>query len=191
MYLYAVQKIKIVNNSTEGVSLMAGFISNVLETVKVLGFPSEKYHEMAKDYELTNPYHFVPMQLYNDLCAAVEQDLGVEVIERVGHTIGERAYKTLLENNIVTKQSSPLELIQGVIVAAETMIIDPKNRSFCILKSTPTSVVIQRTQTFNSRLQVGVFKGLVGKSDVENVSVTYLKQVSTGDKFDEYLICWG
>jgi hypothetical protein len=70
------------------------------------------------------------------------------------------------------------------------MIEDPEGRGWEILADTSVSLHMKRTQTFNSKLQFGLLEGLIQKAKVSKVKVSYLKEVSEGDEFDEYFVAW-
>jgi len=58
-------------------------------------------------------------------------------------------------------------------------------------KNIGETIQMKRTQTFNSKLQFGLLKGLVSKcASVKNVKVSYLSEVAEGNEFDQYLAQW-
>jgi len=179
------------DNSTEKVTLLAVFINDVLTEVEKLNVDKTPIATMTKGYDLTNPYNHVPITIYNNLCAWVEETLGEPTIIAVGRNIGETVYQTLNENGIIQANSSPIDVIEGLIIAAASMIQDDKERGWEVVHTDNTSIQMKRTQTFNSKLQFGLLKGLVSKcASVKNVEVSYLSQVANGNEFDKYLVQW-
>ncbi len=180
------------NQSTENVMLLTAFVLDVLREVENLESSTDTtpLKKMTDNYDLSNPYEMIPMQLYNDMCAWVEQQLGEEAIIKVGFAIGETVYPSLIDNGIIQEENEPLDIMEGLIIAASSMVQDPEERGWEIIKDTNESLHLRRTQTFNGKLQFGLLKGLIQKSNAKEVNVSYLKQISQGDEFDEYLVTW-
>ncbi len=180
------------DNSTEGVTLLAGYLADVVETVKEAGHDTDGIQSIIQDYPLDNPYKQIPMEVYNAACDWVEQELGDGVIE-IGKKIGARAFDILTNNHIITEDADVSEIIEGLEIAASTTIQDPKERGWEILESQLGRIVMRRTQTFNSRLQFGLLEGLVKRCktvDPESISIQYLNEVAQGAEFDDYEITW-
>jgi hypothetical protein len=179
------------NNSTQGVTLFAVFLNDVLKNYEDQKDLYKDLFDMTKGYDLSDPFNKVPMQLYNDCCAWIEKELGKFNLIRVGKNIGETVWSTLQANNMIQAEANPLEIMQALKIAADNMIQDPEGRGWNILEPTSNSLVMQRTQTFNSKLQFGLLQGLVSKSPgITDVEVTYRKNIDEGDAFDEYLVKW-
>lgn len=165
------------DNSTENVTLLAGYVADVLETVKELGHPTEGLEVIIADYPLDNPYKQLPMEVYNAACNWVESELGEENVLEVGKKIGSRVYDILVDNHIITTDANVIEIMEGLEIAASTTIQDPQERGWELSEQTDTSIVMKRTQTFNSKLQFGLLEGLVKRCPTvtqESVSVKYL-----------------
>lgn len=181
------------DNSTEGVTLLAGYVSDVLETVKELGHPVEGLEAIVAGFPLDNPYKQIPMEIYNNACNWVEKELGEENVIEVGKKIGARAYDILIDNHIVTSDANVIEIMEGIEIAASTTIQDPQERGWELLTQTEISIVMRRTQTFNSKLQLGLLEGLTKRCptvEVDSVKVNYLQEVANGAEFDEYEVTW-
>ncbi|WP_027001207.1 hypothetical protein [Hugenholtzia roseola] len=183
------------NHSTENVTLLAQFITDVLTAVEALNLQidSEFVAEIKTKADLTDPYNQVPMQAYNDLCAWVEQHLGRDAIVSVGEQIGKTVYQILLENNLISELASVEEILGGLEIAASSTIQDPQERGWDILENGTNTALMRRTQTFNSLLQFGLLYGLVAQApaiDVDSIDIFYEKSIAQGDDFDEYRIKW-
>lgn len=179
------------NNSTEGVTLLATFINDVIEEVSKLNIDTTTILAYAEGYNIANLYNQVPMQIYNDMCAWVESNLGEDTLKQIGRNIGETVYEGLLSNHIIQENTTPLAIMEGLAIAASAMITDPLDRGWEIMKSGNNSLEMRRTQTFNSKLQLGLLKGLMEKCpSVSIVEVKYVKEVAKGDEFDVYLVKW-
>ena len=70
------------------------------------------------------------------------------------------------------------------------MIQDPEGRVWEIREVKERSIVMRRTQAFNSTLQLGLLRGLVQKTGARVVEVKYLRSVAEGADYDDYLITW-
>lgn len=181
------------DHSTEGVTLLTQYVVDVLEVVEQLGYSTEALYVLVANHDLKNPYAHLPMSLYNTLCDKVEELYGEKVIREVGLRIGQTAFQILQENGVIAQDPSVCEVMEGIEIAAETTISDPQNRGWEILESSPKQMRMRRTQTFHSKLQLGLLRGLAAQSPEvlpDSVMVVFAKQVAQGDEFDEYLITW-
>ncbi|OJJ14011.1 hypothetical protein BKI52_44910 [marine bacterium AO1-C] len=178
------------DNSTENVTLFAVFINDILKNYEEKKEDYEDLFAMVEGYDLSDPFNKVPMQLYNDLCEWIENNLGKFNLIRVGRNVGETVHDSLVQNNIISTDSTPLDTMQALKGAAETMVQDEKKRGWEILEHTDNSILMRRTQTFNSQLQIGLLDGLIRKTKKSGVKVEYTKKVEDGADFDEYIITW-
>ena len=178
------------NNSTAGVTLNAAFINDVLSA-----YPKhQEYYadlfEIAEGLDLSKPDNKLPMEVYNDLCAWIEENLGEYNLRQLGRRIGETAYGGMVANNLITKDSTPLQVMEALKTVASLMIQDPEGRGWEIIETQERKIIMRRTQTFNSVLQFGLLEGLMQKAGVRNLSVSYQSEVAKGAEFDEYVITW-
>ena len=179
------------DKSTEGVTLFALFINDILVQYKEADPESyDELLEMADGHNLSDPFGKVPMAIYNDMCEYVEFNLGQANLKKIGETIGGSVFDALIAQNIVKQNPSPKEILEGLIVAAANMIQDPKGRGWVMESNASNAIVMKRTQTFNSILQFGLLKGLVKKTGVTLPEVKLLKSVKDGADFDEYEVSW-
>jgi hypothetical protein len=178
------------DNSTENVTLFAVFIKDILKNYEDNKSDYTELFKMTEGYDLSNPYNKVPMKLYNDLCQWIENNLGKFNLIRVGRNIGETVFTNLVTNKIISEKATPIEIVQALAKIANEMVQDPKGRGWVILKHEENKIFMKRTQTFNSKLQIGLLDGLVRKSGVFSVNVDYVKSLEKGDDFDEYMISW-
>ncbi len=177
------------NNSTTNVTLFALFINDVLNYYKDNSLLRPKLEEMVKGHDLSDPFNQVPIDVYNDMCDWVEEKVGKFNVIKLGTDIGETVWSALVGNKAISEDASPIEIIRGLKDAADNMIQDPEGRGWVILEDSDNSIKMKRTQTFNSKLQLGLLKGLVSKSPgTKGVKVDYLESVENGDEFDIYEI---
>ncbi len=177
------------DNSTEEVTLAAAFISDVLSLYDGKS-DQAALKQMAAGYDLSDPMNQVPMQVYNDMCNWVEQEIGAANTRRIGKKIGETAYIGMASQKMLSDDPCPAEVMQALAKVASIMIQDPKGRGWEILENGEKHIVMRRTQTFNSTLQLGLLEGLVRKTKVFSPRVSYVKMVEKGDEFDEYKVTW-
>ena len=95
-------------------------------------------------------------------------------------------YQVFIQYQMIQADAQPIDVLKALQTAAATMIQDPEGRGWVIVANEPQRIVMRRTQTFNSQLQLGLLDGLVRKTGKRKVEVTYLKEVQAGDDFDEY-----
>lgn len=179
--------------STKGVTLIAAFVQDILKEVKKVSPESiPKLMVFAEGYDIERPFQHVPIDIYNNMCTWVEENLGQNSLIQIGFNVGQTVFTSLNENKLIDIDSKPIEIIEGLEIVASSLIIDTKERGWEILKHDTSSILMRRTQTFNSVLQLGLLQGLVERSQHANdVKVSYQKEVTKGDEFDEYLIEWG
>lgn len=176
------------NTSTEGVTLNAVFISDILRNYDEAEY--KELYAIAKGYDLSKPDNLIPMQVYNDLSGWIEKALGKFNLIRVGRNIGETVYQAFMQFNMINDKSTPSDIMKALQIAASTMIQDPEGRGWEILTDEPKKIVMRRTQSFNNQLQLGLLDGLVRKSKASGVKVEFCKEIDLGDEFDEYEITW-
>lgn len=183
------------NQSTEGVTLIAQYLQDVIDVTEKLNYDSTAIKAIASKISLENPFEHVPMAIYNEMCQKVEDDFGIDAVRKVGEQIGETVHTVLSENNIIQGDDDPFAIIAGLEIAATSTVQDPEGRGWEILEEDEDGkrLVMRRTQTFNSQLQFGLLKGLISKSpkvEPDSISVKYLFEVAKGDDFDDYEITW-
>ncbi len=91
---------------------------------------------------------------------------------------------------MVNSSSKPSDVLKALVVVANEMIQDPEKKGWEILEIKDKSIIMKRTQDFNSKLQLGLLDGIVRKTGVSGVKVDYVKEVELGATHDEYLITW-
>lgn len=178
------------NTSTENVTLYATFVNSVLQNYENDKLLYSDLFELVEPYDLTDPAALVPMELYNKVCNWVEKNIGKINLTRTGRKIGETAYEMMVSEKMTSESPTPLELMQALSQLNKTAVQDPLDRGFDVIDHTDTSITMRKTQVFNRNLQFGVLEGIVRKAKVMNVKVQYLKEVTKGDEFDDYLITW-
>lgn len=179
------------NHSTEGVRIHAGFISDLLRIYEsTQNGISAPLFQMATDLDLSDPAGWIPMSRYNEMCDWIEQTLGPANIKIAGQRIGERVYDAVVQSGAVGTNPDPIQMLEALKYAADTMIDDPLKRGWEILEKDNERAVMRRTQTFNSVLQHGLLTSLISKTGVRMPAVQLRQSVAEGAEFDEYEIQW-
>lgn len=178
------------NPSTEGVTLFAVFISDVLSFYEGREDEFEGLFEIVQGVDLSDPYGKVPIAVYNDLCEWIETKLGNHSITRVGRKIGETVFGTLVENKMVPESATPSQILHALKAVADQMIQDPMGRGWDVLEDEDKQMLLRKTQTFNTKLQFGLIDGLLSKSNAFSPAVVLEKEVAKGDAFDEFRVRW-
>lgn len=146
------------NLSTENVTLYAAFINDILKHYESKKEEYKSLFAMADNLDLSQPFNKVPINVYNEMCAWVENELGKFNLIIVGRKIGETAYQGMVDNGLIQKGATPLQVMEGLVIVAREMIQDPKKRGWEIVKDEKNSITMRRTQTFNRNLQLGLFR---------------------------------
>ena len=177
------------DESTEGVTLYAAFVLDIVAMYDGLGSVAQPLREMAAGLDPNAPRDLIPMALYHRVCTWVEQVFGEAGIRDAGKRIGERSYKTILER---TGKASlkPNEILRELQRSARISIQDTSGRGWDILADGPQRVVMRRTQTFNCLLQEGLLLAILEKTGVQRPKVAQINCTRGGDEFCDYAISW-
>lgn len=180
------------DESTEGVTLLATFLLGVRAQYADTPFAARPLFEMTRNLTPEQPFAWVEMRLYNDMCAWIESNLGAASIRRAGLAIGTEVFNYLSRE--VAARGAPASTPHGILLelqrAAREMIRDPRGRGWEILEVTPNVIRMRRTQTFNCMLQEGLLRSLVEATGVKLVSVHHDTCTRRGDPFCEYIVRW-
>jgi hypothetical protein len=177
------------NQSTDGVSLMTGFVFDVLaeyQNVRKLCGPA---FELASGLDPARLDEWCPMQLYNDVCTWIEINVGASSIRRAGVSIGSRIHARAVAGRQIDT-ADPLAMVEAVAWAATTMVRDPEGRGFEIRAREPKRIEVRRTQTFNCLLQEGLLLALVERTGVLMPSVRQIRCTRQNDEYCDYEIRW-
>lgn len=178
------------DNSTAGVTLLSGFIFDVLWEYEDMRDACRPAFEMAAGLADNDPGQWVDMDTYNNICNWIEQNIGVASVEDAGRSIGRRVIEHMLEQGVVDANPSPLQIMQGLKGAADVMIRDPKGRGWELRDIEAESLVMRRTQTFNCKLQTGLLESLLERADVKWSRVQHVRCEREGAEFCDYKLTW-
>ncbi|MCC6874792.1 MAG: hypothetical protein IT378_10845 [Sandaracinaceae bacterium] len=178
------------DESTEGVTLYAGFVFDVVNEYRSMGRACAPLFEMVQHLDPNDPTRQVPMQLYNDVCAWVERSFGRANIRDAGRAIGKRAFDQMVKDGVIKAGITPPEILEQLKRVASIMIQDPKGRGWEILESADRRVVMRRTQTFNCPLQEGLLVSLVERAGATLPRVAHSKCARQGAEFCDYEVTW-
>lgn len=179
------------DTSVENVTLNAWAVTDILDTYRNKRQDYGELFEMANGLDLSMPNNKVPLRVYVEMCNWVENKLGKFNLIKIGRSIGESTYGVMLNNKMVSEtNSTPLDIMKALIITAQKGVQDPKKRGWEIVESAEKSIVMRKTQIFNTHIQLGLLDALVRKGKVFGVKVDLLKEQSNGAEFDEYIITW-
>jgi hypothetical protein len=177
------------DTSTEGVTLLAGFVQDILAEYQHMRRVCGPAFEMAKGYDKGKPDEWCSIDIYNDICTWIETNIGAMSIRQAGVAIGKRIYTNIVTSGKMT-DPTPLAIMEALVWAASTMIRDPKGRGWEIIGHNDHSVTMRRTQTFNCPMQDGLLVSLVEGTGAEGVDAEHYKCTKRGDDFCEYRLTW-
>jgi hypothetical protein len=176
------------NESTEGVTLLTSFVFDVLREYEAMQKVCRPAFDMAKDLD-RSPGVYCSMNIYNDVCTWIEQNIGSASIRKAGIAIGSRIYDNIIAQSKI-KDATPLAMMESLKWAASVMIRDPQGRGWEIYECQATSLVMRRTQTFNCVMQEGLLLSLVDRTGVLGPDVEHRACTRRGDEFCEYRLSW-
>jgi predicted hydrocarbon binding protein len=177
------------DNSTAGVTLLNGFVTDILAEYQHLKRVCGPAFELAKGVDRSRPTDYCSIDIYNDVCTWIEQNVGEMSIRQAGIAIGRRVAANIIEQGKMTSPT-PIAMMEALKWAASVMIKDPKGRGWEILDQNDHSITMRRTQTFNCKMQEGLLVSLVEKTGVEGADVEHAKCTKRGDEFCEYRLSW-
>lgn len=179
------------NESTKGVTLYSGFVFDLLSAYaeSSTSFAAPLF-DMAAHLDSDQPTQLEPIELYNDMCQWIEDNLGAASLRNAGRAIGDRAYDFLAEEHQLPPSPSPLQILEGLKHAAATMIQDSERRGWEILEKTEDRIVMRRTQTFNCLLQEGLLKSLVARTGVRLPQAKHIACTRDGADYCDYEVTW-
>lgn len=178
------------DKSTENVTIYADVVEDVLKNYQDKKHEYKELFDMANNYDISKPTNKIPIQVYLNMCDWIEKKLGKFNLIRIGRNIGESTYETMLSKKMIVGKCPPLEVMKALIITAQLGVQDPKKRGWEIVSSTEKSIIMRKTQNFNTVLQLGLLDGLIRKSGVVGVNVSLDKEINKGAEYDEYLITW-
>lgn len=145
---------------------------------------------IVSGYDLSKPTKKIPFKVYVELCSWIEKKLGQFNLIKIGRRIGESTYKLMVETNMVHPESKPLDVMKALVLLAQKGVKDPKRSGWEIVSHTDKSILMRKTQLFNTHIQVGLLDTLIRKCNVYGVQVKLVKEQNNGFDYDEYLITW-
>ncbi|HPD96395.1 MAG: hypothetical protein H6537_02780 [Bacteroidales bacterium] len=178
------------DNSSENVTLYAWAITDILKNYQDKKQDYWELFELAKGIDLSKPNNKVPIKVYVDMCNWIEQKLGKFNLIKIGRNIGESTYQMMIENKMITVDSSPFDIMKALILTAQKGVQDPKKRGWEVIEHTEKSITMRKTQIFNTSIQLGMLDALIRKSKVFGIQVNLIKEAGKGSEFDEYSITW-
>jgi len=177
------------DNSTDGVTLLNGFVHDILAEYTHMRKACGPAFELAKGIDKAPPDEWSNITTYNDICTWIETNIGAMSIRQAGAAIGVRVAENIVKNAKMDSPT-PLGMLEALKWAASVMIRDPKGRGWEILGHDASSVTMRRTQTFNCAMQDGLLVSLVERTGVEGVDCDHYKCTRKGDDFCEYKVSW-
>jgi hypothetical protein len=178
------------DNSTDNVTLLSGFIFDVLHEYRSMERMCRPLFEMTRGLDASQPLARAPISLYNQVCQWVQDNLGQASIRDAGRAIGARAYDQMVKDGTLGTAPTPNQILRELKRVADIMIQDPRKRGWTILEDEPRRMVLRRTQTFNCVLQEGLLLSLVERTGSLMPSVRHAKCTQAGAEFCEYEVTW-
>lgn len=178
------------DDSTDGVTLYAGFVLTVVDGFRDLSRHCGPLFEMVRGIDRTAPRRPVSITVYNDVCAWIEQNLGAASLRSAGAAIGRGAFDRLRREGELAADAGPPEALAALAKAVRTSVQDPKRRGWEIVEVIDGCVLMRRTQTFNCVMQEGVLQALIERTGVTMPRVDHLRCTRRGDGFCEYEVRW-
>lgn len=178
------------DDSTDGVTLHASFVLTVVDPFRDVQRHCAPLFEMVRAIDPSQPRQLVPISMFNEACAWIEQNLGAASVRAAGAAIGRGAFQRLRREGAIALEATPAEAVEALAKAVLVTIQDPKKRGWEILESFDGCVVVRRTQTFNCVMQEGVLLALAEGTGATLPRVEHLRCTRRGEEFCEYEVRW-
>ncbi len=178
------------DNSEEDVTLLSGFVFDVLGEYKDMRRLCKPIFNLADALDASHPEYLCSIRLYNLVCTKIEEQFGPSSVRNAGRAIGERAYGRMTQDGTLGANPTPLRILSELKRVASRMIQDPKKRGWEVLGDGPAHVLMRRTQTFNCILQEGLLLALVEKTGVLMPRIDHARCTRRKDPFCEYRVEW-
>ncbi len=177
------------DSSTQGVTLLTGFVHDILAEYQHMRRVCGPAFDLAKGVDKMPSDAWCSIDIYNDICTWIEDNIGAMSIRQAGVAIGKRIAENIVVNGKMT-EPTPIKMMEALKWAASVMIRDPKGRGWEIVSSNDHSVTMRRTQTFNCMMQDGLLVSLVERTGVEGSDVEHYNCTKRNDEFCEYRVTW-
>ena len=177
------------DNSTTGVTLLTGFVFDVLSEYQNVRKMCGPAFELAAGLDTSRLDDWCSMDIYNGVCDWIEDNVGSSSVRRAGAAIGARVYDNLLARRM-GGGSDPLTMMKNLQTLATQVIRDPHGRGWEVTPRGPRLLEMRRTQTFNCILQEGMLLALLERTGVLMPSVRHVRCTRQGDEFCDYEVRW-
>ncbi len=177
------------DQSTAGVTLLSGFVFDVLAEYQGVRKMCGPAFELAAGLDTSRNDEWCSIDIYNGVCAWIEQNVGASSVRRAGTAIGTRVFESIVARKGGIG-SDPLLLMKGLQLLATQVIRDPLGRGWEVTAREPKVIEMRRTQTFNCILQEGMLLALLERTGVLMPSVRHVRCTRQGDEFCDYELRW-
>jgi hypothetical protein len=178
------------DNSTDGVTLLSGFVFDLLQEYRGMERICAPLFDLAKGLDPAHPERLCSMSVYNAACDWIEKHLGQASIREAGRAIGARAYAQMVKDGKLGPAPTPVDIMRELKRVADLMIQDPRGRGWTVLEAREGRVTMRRTQTFNCMLQEGLLASLAERAGARTPVVAHEKCTRRDDLYCEYELIW-
>ncbi len=178
------------DDSEDGVTLLGGFIFDVLSEYEGMRGPCAEAFAMAAHLDPAAVDAWVPISTYNRICSWIEANIGVASVRAAGRAIGNRAFERMVTDGAVPRHPTPDQIMEGLRYVASVMVRDPKGRHWQVSKRGPGGLRMRRTQTYNCILQEGLLLSLLERTKVQRPTLVHTRCTRKGAEFCDYDLSW-
>lgn len=178
------------DQSTDGVYMHAIFFEDFLHIYKHQEDVYRQLVQILATADIAKTEMMLPIVVYNQMCSYIEKQLGPDQTILLGWNLSQTVFTVINASNQLSANATPLQTMELMCTASRLLLDDPKHRGLDIVSHAPGRIVIRRTQTFHSLVQVGIISCFIEKTGVPLPRVSYLHRLADGAPFDEYLVTW-
>jgi len=177
------------DDSTNDVTVYSAFVFVILDQYRGMERVCAPIFEMTRDLDRNDPMKPIPIALYNDVCAWVEENLGAASIREVGRAIGLQCVQ-FMQKNTAIPHPTPHDILEELTRAVCIGVQDPRGRGWEMREAMEGRIVMRRTQTFNCIMQEGLLLALVEHCGVLMPRVDHRACTRHQAEFCDYEVRW-
>jgi hypothetical protein len=178
-----------VNTSTQGVTLISAYVFEVLAEYQNVRKMCGPAFELAAGLDASRGDEWCSIDVYNGICAWIEENVGSSSVRRAGAAVGARLHDRMVSRGL-SPTAEPLAVFKMLQMFASQVVRDPHGRGWEIHPREPRLIEMRRTQTFNCIVQEGILLSLVEKTGVLMPAVQQVRCTRQGDEFCDFEVRW-
>lgn len=177
------------SDTEDDVTLPAGLVLDLVDECRHLGAVAKPLLRMTNSLSAEHPLDRCSIDLFNDVSDWIERELGMTSVRLAGRQIGHRYFAAMHTLGLPEKPGT-LELMRKLESASRTVIDDPEQLGWDLIRHDQTSAVMRNTLDTNCVLSEGLLLALMERTEVTGCQVKQVTCTRHGDEHCDYEISW-